>query len=116
MFIGLTHIILIIGVYSLLFYALCRITKYAFILGMTSIVGLIVVFYHGNDLAPGILYVICPLLFVHTFIYVFFHKQEASGTANKKYRVSFKTNKGSFQLENIKRGASVIGSAGSGKT
>jgi len=33
-----------------------------------------------------------------------------------KYQVSFKTTKGSFIINNIKRGVSIIGSAGSGKT
>ena len=46
---------------------------------------------------------------------MFFHR-EWSMTADKKYRVYFKLKRGKFLIENIKRGASVIGSAGSGKT
>jgi type IV secretory pathway TraG/TraD family ATPase VirD4 len=37
-------------------------------------------------------------------------------TTAKKYRVKFKLKLGKFQIENIKRGTSIIGSAGSGKT
>lgn len=62
-----------------------------------------------------ILLIIVPILFIGTILYVFLH-EERSMTADKKYRVRFKLNRGNFQIENIKRGASVIGSAGSGKT
>ena len=43
-------------------------------------------------------------------------KLKTTQNGNTKYQVSFSTNKGNFKLDNIKRGASVIGSAGSGKT
>ncbi|MDY7396770.1 type IV secretion system DNA-binding domain-containing protein [Aureibaculum sp. 2210JD6-5] len=62
-----------------------------------------------------ILYIVVPLLFIGTVLYVFLH-EEQSGNGNKKYLVRFKLRRGKFQIENIKRGASVIGSAGSGKT
>ncbi len=66
-------------------------------------------------LAYIIIFIIIPLLLVTTLIYVFFHKEQ-SQKLNDKYRVKFKVNYGKFKIENIKRGASVIGSAGSGKT
>ena len=62
-----------------------------------------------------ILFIVIPILFISTILYVFFHK-ERSMTADIKYRVHFKLKRGKFQIENIKRGVSVIGSAGSGKT
>ena len=62
-----------------------------------------------------ILFIIVPVLFIGTVLYVFLH-EEQSGNGDKKYQVSFKLRRGKFQIENIKRGASVIGSAGSGKT
>ncbi len=49
-------------------------------------------------------------------VYVFLHRTDAPQNIDSRYRVGFATGKGNFQLENIKRGASVIGSAGSGKT
>jgi type IV secretory pathway TraG/TraD family ATPase VirD4 len=67
------------------------------------------------DMAHIILYIIIPVLFTATVLYVFFH-EERSMTADRKYQVHFKLKRGKFKIENIKRGASVIGSAGSGKT
>lgn len=62
-----------------------------------------------------ILYIVVPLLFVITVLYAFFYKNEAI-ILDKKYNVHFKIKQGKFHIENIKRGASIIGSAGSGKT
>ncbi len=62
-----------------------------------------------------ILYIIVPVLFIFTFFYVFL-SSSSSKRADKKYQVMFKVKSGKFQIDNIKRGASVIGSAGSGKT
>ncbi|WP_335965492.1 type IV secretion system DNA-binding domain-containing protein [Galbibacter sp. PAP.153] len=69
----------------------------------------------NTSMAHIILFIIVPLLFIGTVLYVFLH-QEQSVSGDKKYRVQFKLRRGKFQIENIKRGASVIGSAGSGKT
>ncbi len=63
-----------------------------------------------------ILYIGCPLLLINTILYVFLHKEDEIYDANKRYQVHFKVQRGSFKIDNIKRGASVIGSAGSGKT
>jgi len=62
-----------------------------------------------------ILYFIIPLLVLCIVFYVFLHKEQ-SKVSDRKYQVRFKVKSGKFQIENIKRGASVIGSAGSGKT
>lgn len=62
-----------------------------------------------------ILFIVVPVLFISTVLYVFLHQEQPVG-GEKKYRVQFKLRHGKFQIENIKRGASVIGSAGSGKT
>ena len=67
------------------------------------------------SIAHTILYIVIPVLMISIVLYVFFH-QERSMTADKKYKVSFKLKGGKFQIENVKRGASIIGSAGSGKT
>ncbi len=67
------------------------------------------------SIAHIILFIIIPLLFISTILYVFFH-QERSMNTDKKYQVRFKLRYGGFQIENIKRGVSIIGSAGSGKT
>jgi len=69
----------------------------------------------SSPIAHIVLFIVIPLLFISTILYVFFHK-ERSMTTDKKYQVRFKLRYGRFQIENIKRGASIIGSAGSGKT
>ncbi|MCR9228374.1 MAG: type IV secretion system DNA-binding domain-containing protein [Flavobacteriaceae bacterium] len=62
-----------------------------------------------------VLFIIVPLLFIGTVVYVFFFHEQSMATA-EKYQVHFKLKHGKFKIDNIKRGASVIGSAGSGKT
>ena len=69
----------------------------------------------NTSTAHIILYIVVPLLLTLIILYALFY-EEPSITANKKYRVHFKLKRGKFQIENIKRGASIIGSAGSGKT
>ena len=56
----------------------------------------------------------CPLFFIGILLEVYLTKTKE--TVQSKYQVRFETQKGYFEIENIKRGASVIGSAGSGKT
>ncbi len=62
-----------------------------------------------------ILFIIVPLILFVTILYVFLH-QDNSTVRDKKYKVLFKLRWGQFKIENIRRGVSVIGSAGSGKT
>jgi hypothetical protein len=56
-----------------------------------------------------------PALFLNTVLYAFMDKDHHY-QADKKYQVHFKLKQGRFKIDNIKRGASIIGSAGSGKT
>lgn len=66
------------------------------------------------SVAHIILYIVVPALFLCTVLYVFL--STSSSKVDKKYQVNFKVKSGKFKVDNIKRGASVIGSAGSGKT
>ncbi|PKD15774.1 hypothetical protein APR41_10780 [Salegentibacter salinarum] len=68
-----------------------------------------------KEIANIALYLGCPLILSNTVLYVFIPKKEISNTETK-YQVQFKTQSGSFKINNIKRGVSVIGAAGSGKT
>ena len=113
---NLITILSIIGLASTVFYAFFRVSRYAFLLNFILLS--IFVFYisEGNELVSLLLYLVCPLLLINTGLYVFLHKTENVQNGNTKYQVNFATNKGNFKLDNIKRGASVIGSAGSGKT
>ncbi|MEM1257580.1 MAG: type IV secretory system conjugative DNA transfer family protein [Bacteroidota bacterium] len=67
------------------------------------------------SIAHIMLYVIVPMLLTVIVIYVFVFDGHGS-KADKKYHVHFKVKYGKFKIENIKRGASIIGAAGSGKT
>lgn len=62
-----------------------------------------------------ILYIITPILFVGTICYGLLFGEREKHT-HKKFQVRFKLKNGKFKADNIRRGASVIGSAGSGKT
>ncbi|MEM1336736.1 MAG: type IV secretory system conjugative DNA transfer family protein [Bacteroidota bacterium] len=62
-----------------------------------------------------LIYVVVPIMSLAILIYAFYNK-EPKKKRDKKYKVKFQTKSGKFKIENIKRGASVIGSAGSGKT
>ncbi|MEZ7495849.1 type IV secretory system conjugative DNA transfer family protein [Leeuwenhoekiella aequorea] len=106
----------IIGLTSMLFYGCYQISRYAF--ALNSIVLCILAYFllQWNDLVLVVLHAVCPLLLINTALYVFLHKTEAPKNSEGRYQVNFKTTKGNFKLDNIKRGASVIGSAGSGKT
>ena len=97
-------------------YLFYNFAKYAFILNTLIIVGIMLGIYHLGEFILGLLYVCCPLLLLNTVLYVFLHKTDEPANTDEKYQVSFRTSKGNFKIDNIKRGASIIGSAGSGKT
>ncbi|MDO6761899.1 type IV secretion system DNA-binding domain-containing protein [Tamlana sp. 2_MG-2023] len=68
-----------------------------------------------NTLAHIILYIAIPGLVILLLVWsgVF---RSGFKNSNKRYQVRFKLNSGRFKIDNIKRGVSLIGSAGSGKT
>ena len=113
---NLVTVLFIIGVASVVFYGIFRISRYAFVVNILLIGTLA---YYLNEHLPLVqiaLYLICPLILNNIGMYVFLHKTDNPKNGNAKYQVNFATTKGNFKLDNIKRGASIIGSAGSGKT
>jgi len=109
-------VFLIIGLSSSIFYGIFRIVKNAFVVNLIVIAGL-VYFLNGQlPLVDIVLYLVCPLILINLVMYVFLHKTDTPENRNTKYEVNFPTTNGNFKLDNIKRGASIIGSAGSGKT
>lgn len=66
-------------------------------------------------LAHIILFIVIPILVCAIIVYVFFVSEE-NAKAKNKYQVRFKLKNGRFKIDNLKRGVSIIGSAGSGKT
>ncbi len=61
-----------------------------------------------------VLYIIVPTLFLGVVLYALLSSPRSK--VDTKYEVRFKVKSGKFHIDNIKRGASVIGAAGSGKT
>ena len=109
-------ILLIVASVSIIFYGCFRMVKYAFVLNVL-LIGLLV-YYISTELGWVLasLFYACPLLLINTVCYVFLHRPDEPKNGNDRFSVSFATTKGKFKLDNIRRGASVIGSAGSGKT
>ena len=113
---NLVTVLFIIGVASVVFYGIFRVSRYAFVVNFLLIGAFV---YYLNEQLPLVqiaLYFVCPLILINIGMYVFLHKTDEPKSGNAKYQVNFATTKGNFRLDNIKRGASIIGSAGSGKT
>jgi type IV secretory pathway TraG/TraD family ATPase VirD4 len=109
-------IIAIIAITSFIFYGLVKLTKYGFWLNLMGIVFLLFIISGRINWVLALLYYGCPLLIINTVIYVFCQKEQDTSAGNSRYVVRFKVNGGEFKIQNIKRGASIIGAAGSGKT
>lgn len=107
---------LIIGLTSAVFYGMYRVSRYAFIFNFILLAALVFYLNEEFQLVLITLYLVCPLILVNVGLYVFLHKTDQVKNGNIKYQVNFATTQGNFKLDNIKRGASIIGSAGSGKT
>ncbi|MCB0471813.1 MAG: type IV secretory system conjugative DNA transfer family protein, partial [Flavobacteriaceae bacterium] len=69
----------------------------------------------NSNIANVVLFYIVPGIFVLAVFYAFYSKK-SSVKLDNKYRVKFKLSKGNFTIANLRRGVSVIGAAGSGKT
>lgn len=109
-------VLFIIGLTSTVFYGMFRISRYAFLINFLMLGVLMLYLNEQTQLILIALYLVCPLTLINIGLYVFLHKTEKPKNSNSKYQVNFATTKGNFKLDNIKCGASVIGSAGSGKT
>jgi hypothetical protein len=113
---NLIHLIFFLLFATTVFYAMYRISRYAFILNNVLLAFIIFCLGSSVDYIKPLLFLGCPLLLVNTFLYVFAHKELPKDKPDGKYQVTFKSDQGDFKIDNIKRGASIIGSAGSGKT
>ncbi len=96
-----------------------KLTRKAFPIGFLIIFALAGFIYHQDmlivTLINHILWVSCPLLLINIVVYTFWAKQDKQPTKDK-YFLNIKTEGKNIKIENIKRGVSIIGSAGSGKT
>ncbi len=117
---GVTFVIgLLLGM-SLVFSSLFKMTRYAFIINLILTVLCLWLLLKINTYLiqwiKQILYIGCPLLLINIVLFVFLHEENEMFDSDNRYQVHFKIQRGSFKIGNIKRGASIIGSAGSGKT
>ena len=62
------------------------------------------------------LWVLVPVTFANLMLYVFIEPKKWSNQNELKYKAEFQVKGTKIVLENIRRGVSIIGSAGSGKT
>ena len=69
----------------------------------------------NTSLINSFLYTLIPLL-ISSMLWVLFFFNDENTIIAKKYRVFFKLKYGRLKIANLKRGISIIGSAGSGKT
>ncbi|MGM1057262.1 MAG: type IV secretory system conjugative DNA transfer family protein [Bacteroidota bacterium] len=113
---NLKHIVFLLILASLLFYLLYRLSRYAFMLNTVLLSAGIFYLFYPEGFIKAFLYLGCPLLLLNTIMYVFLHKKTSNRVAEERYQVTFKSDSRDFKIDNIKRGASIIGSAGSGKT
>ncbi len=92
-------------------------TRFAFGFGILLFLVLALGLHHHRGLAwPTILlWLVCPLLLTHIVLYVFLESQKPINKPSP-FNVVFMHHKGKLVLENVRRGVSLIASAGSGKT
>ncbi|SRX76395.1 type IV secretory system conjugative DNA transfer family protein [Aequorivita antarctica] len=109
-------IIAIIVLAGFIFYGIFRLTKYGFWFNLILLLSF--PYFMVDSIGwPGLLlYFVCPILLMNSILYVFFQKDDHSLKDNSKYKVHFSLNSGSLKIQNIRRGVSIIGAAGSGKT
>ncbi len=100
-------------------FLLIRYLKYGFYITLVLLIVLSGIVYHFLPMVlflKSILYGLTPLLFIAIVLYVFVAKEETTSHTNEKYRAVLLTKGFRLILDNIRRGISIIGSAGSGKT
>lgn len=112
-------IILFNLIFFALFLGIYRINSKAFSINTLMLLGFAVIFWFT---VPTLvlffrfsLVLLLPLALVNTLLFVYFHHEDSTNIS-EKYKVKFLLKRGRLIINNIKRGASIIGSAGSGKT
>jgi len=112
----------IIGVFllgNLLNYFVIRFLRNGFfvtLIGVLLVSGFMHYYLPFEQFLKAILYWILPSIFIALLLYVFIGKEESPSNLDEKYKVILPTKGYRLTLNNIRRGISIIGSAGSGKT
>lgn len=103
----------------LLFWILLKLSSWGFFLNLSLIILSGLFFLHPHqEVGPLIFYtlfILLPQLSFNTILLVFINSS-SSTKVPKKYRVKFSLVTGSLTIDNVRRGVSIIGAAGSGKT
>lgn len=85
--------------------------------GMFLLEGALFVYFLGwGIIVPLLLYALLPSLFLNMLFGLLLYIREEEDAIPPKYRAQLPLRSGSLTLKNIRRGISIIGSAGSGKT
>ena len=103
---------------ALVFYASLRWKKHGFVIIMGFLVSIAVALYFfcNSQFLVSTLHIVLPLALLNLILYGLLSEDTDKAKIHKKYRVRLPTKSGTLELKNIRRGASIIGSAGSGKT
>ena len=111
--------ILLIIASTLVFFLNLKFLKKGFLINCGVIVALFLYnlpdYQNPQAILILILFLFCPLMLINTSLFAFVSKATEK-KADPKYEVKFRVESGTFKIKNIRRGASIIGSAGSGKT
>ena len=114
-----THILLQFLIATLVYAAFLKLSSWGYLINLclTLLYSLILL-----DPIPGlsqsvetILVIILPNLLSNTILYALIEPNEGNAV-QRKYRVKFSLSKGRLSVGNVRKGVSIIGAAGSGKT
>ncbi|MGB3775908.1 MAG: type IV secretion system DNA-binding domain-containing protein, partial [Leeuwenhoekiella sp.] len=109
------EIVIVIALISIAFVIVYKTIKFPFIITTAAICVIVGFVPFFEDLWKSLVYIGCPLMLVNIIFYVYQNKKSKQSGHNR-YKVTFKTDAKPFEIQNVKRGVSIIGSAGSGKT
>lgn len=98
------------------FYLIYRFSTKAFFINLCLVIIIAIVSCFVFQPLSVLVYLICPLSLLSTLLFVFIPRSGDPDRLQKQYKVSLRTAQGRIKLDNIRRGVSIIGSAGSGKT
>lgn len=114
------EIALLIIIGGILIYLIVRFIRFGFFFNLFGLLIILLVQWYTilelKEFLQVLLIGFLPLFLLNILCYVFIGIEKENTSVDPKYRVKFKVRQGQLVLENIRRGISIIGSAGSGKT
>ena len=115
---SISFLITIYLVGAVVFYICLRFLKWGFVstMGGIGLTVLVLYFFFNPYFLLSMLHLLLPLALINLILYGVVSEDTDTAKIHKKYRVRLPTKSGTLELKNIRRGASIIGSAGSGKT